>query len=117
MAYVAGWLGGTGSPNADGFRWFVANVLPLVRQTIPWVRVHVAGANPPPNLLELADANLLFVGHVADISAFYGRTRVVISPSRFGAGVEVETVQALQHGVPVVSTSCGWRASTRMGWT
>ena len=107
VAYVAGWLAGTGSPNADGLRWFVANVLPLVRQTIPWVRVHVTGANPPPDLLELSDPNLLFVGHVADIAAFYGRTRVVISPIRFGAGVKVKTVQALQHGVPVVSTSCG----------
>jgi glycosyltransferase involved in cell wall biosynthesis len=32
---------------------------------------------------------------------------VVIAPIRFGAGVKVKTVQALQHGVPVVSTSCG----------
>ena len=31
VAYVAGWLAGTESPNADGLRWFVANVLPLVR--------------------------------------------------------------------------------------
>jgi len=107
VAYVAGWLAGTGSPNADGLRWFVANALPLVRQTIPWVRVHVTGANPPRDLLELSDPNLLFVGHVADMAAFYGRTRVVISPIRFGAGVKVKTVQALQHGVPVVSTSCG----------
>jgi glycosyltransferase involved in cell wall biosynthesis len=58
-------------------------------------------------LLELADPNLRFEGHVNDLSAFYGRTRVVIAPIRFGAGVKVKTVQALQHGVPVVSTSCG----------
>ena len=32
---------------------------------------------------------------------------MVISPMRFGAGVKVKTVQALQYGVPVVSTSCG----------
>jgi glycosyltransferase involved in cell wall biosynthesis len=82
-------------------------VLPLVRQAIPWIRVHVTGANPPADLLELADPNLLFVGHVADITAFYDGTRVVIAPIRFGAGVKVKTVQALQHGVPVVSTSCG----------
>ena len=96
-----------GSPNADGLRWFVANVLPLVRVSIPWVRVHVTGANPPADLLELADPNLLFEGLVADLSALYDRTRVVISPIRFGAGVKVKTVQALQYGVPVVSTSCG----------
>lgn len=107
VAYVAGWLAGTGSPNADGLRWFVSDVLPLVRLHIPWVRVQVTGANPPADLLDLSDPNVLFVGHVTDISAFYARTRVVISPIRFGAGVKVKTVQALQHGVPVVSTSCG----------
>jgi GT2 family glycosyltransferase len=107
VAYVAGWLAGTGSPNADGLRWFVADVLPLVRRRIPWLRVQVTGANPPTDLLELSDPNLMFVGHVADLSAFYGRTRVVISPIRFGSGVKLKTVQALQHGVPVVSTTCG----------
>ena len=107
VAYVAGWLAGSGSPNADGLRWFVANVLPLVRLSIPWVRVHVTGANPPSDLLELADPNLLFEGLVNDLPALYDRTRVVISPIRFGAGVKVKTVQALQYGVPVVSTSCG----------
>ena len=94
VAYVAGWLAGSGSPNADGLHWFVANVLPLVRLSIPWVRVHVTGANPPADLLELADPNLRFEGLVTDLPALYDRTRVVISPIRFGAGVKVKTVQA-----------------------
>ena len=67
----------------------------------------MTGANPPADLLELADPNLLFEGLVTDLPALYDRTRVVISPIRFGAGVKVKTVQALQYGVPVVSTSCG----------
>ena len=82
-------------------------MLPLVRLSVPWVRVQVTGANPPSELHELAGPNLFFEGHVTDLSAFYGRTRVVIAPIRFGAGVKVKTVQALQYGVPVVSTSCG----------
>jgi hypothetical protein len=107
IAYVAGWLAGTGSPNADGLRWFAAEVLPLVRKAVPWIRVHVTGANPPSDLLELADPNLFFEGHVADLTSFLASVRVVIAPIRFGAGVKVKTVQAMQHGVPVVSTSCG----------
>jgi hypothetical protein len=107
VAFVAGWLAGSTSPNADGLRWFVSEVLPLVREQIPWVRVCVTGANPPDDLLALADPNLFFEGHVEDLALFYDRTRVVIAPIRFGAGVKVKTVQALQYGVPVVSTSCG----------
>jgi O-antigen biosynthesis protein len=107
VAYVAGWMAGTTSPNADGLRWFVGEVLPLVRQAIPWVRVQVTGANPPPDLLELADPTLWFTGQVADLASFYDQVRVVIAPIRFGAGVKVKTIQALQHGVPVVATTCG----------
>jgi len=107
IGYVAGWLAGTTSPNADGLRWFVRDVLPAVRQVMPWVRLNITGANPPPDLLELADANVHFEGHVSDLEDFYGRQRVIIAPIRFGAGVKVKTIQALQHGVPVVSTTCG----------
>ena len=107
VVYVADWLPRTASASTDGLRWFAGSVLPLVRESIPWIRVHVAGAHPPPDVLELADANLIFEGHVPDLTALFDRTRVAITPRRFGAGVEVTTVQALQNGVPVVSTSCG----------
>ena len=107
IAYVAGWMAGTTSPNADGLRWFVSDVLPRVRAAVPWVRVSVTGANPPVDLLRLADDNLYFTGLVPDLADFYGRTRVVMAPIRFGAGVKVKTIQAMQYGVPVVSTECG----------
>ena len=107
IAYVAGWMAGTTSPNADGLRWFVKDVLPVVRSAVPWVRVNVTGANPPEDLLRLEDENLHFTGHVPDLAEFYARTRVVMAPIRFGAGVKVKTIQALQYGVPVVSTECG----------
>ncbi len=54
VAFVAGWLAGSNSPNADGLRWFVSEVLPLLRGPLPWVRVRVTGANPPADLLALA---------------------------------------------------------------
>jgi hypothetical protein len=107
IGYVAGWMAGPESPNADGLRWFAASVLPIIRATLPWVQVDVTGANPPADLLELSDPNLRFVGFVPDIAAFYAARRIIIVPIRFGAGVKVKSVQALQYGVPVVATTCG----------
>ena len=34
-----------------------------------------------------------FVGRVRDLAAFYNQVRVVISPTRFGAGVKLKTVE------------------------
>ena len=107
IGYVAGWLAGPKSPNADGLFWFVHEVLPHVRAVLPWVRVRVTGAKVPAEVRALADSNVRFEGEVADLHAFYDGLRVAIAPLRFGAGVKLKTVQALQYGVPVVSTSIG----------
>jgi glycosyltransferase involved in cell wall biosynthesis len=46
-------------------------------------------------------------GFVPDLADFYRRVRVAIAPLRFGAGVKLKTVEALQYGVPVVATTVG----------
>ena len=45
-----------------------------------------------------------FVGSLRELPAFYNRVRVIISSTRFGAGVKLKTVEAVQYGVPVVCT-------------
>jgi glycosyltransferase involved in cell wall biosynthesis len=55
----------------------------------------------------LASASVAFVGYVADLAPLYARARVAISPLRFGAGVKIKTIEAIQHGLPVVATSVG----------
>lgn|GEM_PF-464104 len=112
---VASWLAGPDSPNADGLRWFVAEVLPLLRELVPWVRVRVTGANPPADLVAQAGAHLTFVGRVSDLHDFYDRGRVAIAPIRFGAGVKLKTMEALQYCIPTVTTSVGGEGIDTMG--
>jgi len=104
---VAGWLSGSGSPNGEGLTWFAKKVLPLIRARIPWVRLRVTGQDPPSELLHYESPNLRFEGHVGDLAEFYGCARVAIVPVRFGAGVKLKTIEALQYGVPTVTTSVG----------
>jgi len=104
VGFVAGWASGPGSPNCEGLLWFAHEVLPRVRAALPGVRVLVTGASPPPEVSWMDQQLVDFVGHVHDLSEFYNRIRVVISPTRFGAGVKLKTVEAIQYGVPVVAT-------------
>jgi glycosyltransferase involved in cell wall biosynthesis len=55
----------------------------------------------------LSSPNVRFEGHIEQLARFYDEVRVVIAPIRYGAGVKLKTVEALQHGVPVVSTTVG----------
>ena len=104
---VAGWLAGPESPNVDGLLWFVRDVLPMVLARLPWVRIRVSGSAPPQAALEVGGRGISFEGHVGNIADFYGRTRACIVPLRYGAGVKIKTVEALQYGVPTVATSVG----------
>ena len=107
VIFVAGWLAGAGSPNGDGLTWFVQKVLPLIRARIPWVRLRVTGQDPPLEVLRYASPTVVFEGRVGDLATFYDEARVAIAPVRFGAGVKLKTIEALQYGVPTVATVVG----------
>jgi GT2 family glycosyltransferase/glycosyltransferase involved in cell wall biosynthesis len=104
---VASWLAGPESPNADGLFWFVNNVMPIVKARLPWVRVRVSGASPPEEVLAVGGRGVSFVGQLVDIADGYARTRACIVPLRYGAGVKIKTVEALQYGVPTIATTVG----------
>ena len=106
IAFVAGWLAGASSPNGDALEWFATEVLPLIVAEVPWARVRVTGSLPPP-LDRFEGIHVHAEGFVPDLADFYRHVRVAIAPLRFGAGVKLKTVEALQYGVPVVATTVG----------
>jgi O-antigen biosynthesis protein len=105
IGFVAGWSSGAGSPNSDGLLWFAREVLPRVRVQEPEAVLRVTGFDPPSDVRWLASQQIEFVGEVRDLRSFYESTRVMISPTRFGAGVKIKTVEAIQFAVPLVCTS------------
>jgi GT2 family glycosyltransferase/glycosyltransferase involved in cell wall biosynthesis len=96
-------------PNADAVRWFVAEVLPLVRAECPDARLHLVGSNMPEEISAIGDEGVVVEGSVSDeaLEALYARCRLAVVPLRFGAGVKGKVLEALQHGVPLVTTSVG----------
>ena len=106
IGFVAGWMAGAGSPNADALEWFAGEVLPRVARVLPWIRLRVTGTLPEP-LRRLEGPRLRVEGFVNDLAGFYRQLRVAVAPIRFGAGVKLKTVEALQYGVPVVATGVG----------
>jgi O-antigen biosynthesis protein len=107
MVLVAGWLASYPSPNTDGLEWFVGHILPLLKRRLPWARLSVTGANPPDQVTQLAGPSLRFLGHIEDLTEVYDRARVAVVPVRYGAGIKIKALEALEHGVPVVTTTVG----------
>lgn len=92
------------TPNADAVRWFVREVMPLVREQIPEAHLSVVGLFPPSDLVDEAPAGVEFLGWVEDLEPVHARSIVSIAPLRYGAGVKGKVGDAWAHGVPVVMT-------------
>ncbi len=94
-------------PNADGARYFVRSIFPLVKRAVPQARVYLVGQNPPRSVRSLARSDVIVTGFVKDIRGEYLKSAVAISPVRFGAGTLNKILEPLALGIPVVATSHG----------
>lgn len=96
-------------PNVDGICWFVEEVLPLVRQTRPDIKLHIVGSNPTDAVQELQCEQVVVYGYLPDeeLDALYSRIRQVVVPLRFGGGVKGKVIEAIQKNVPLITTAVG----------
>jgi glycosyltransferase involved in cell wall biosynthesis len=92
-------------PNAEGLRWMVQNVLPIVRKQIPTAELLAVGKDPPADLQNTGGLSL--PGYVEDVEPVWGGCRVFVVPLLSGGGMRVKILDAWAHGLPVVSTSIG----------
>jgi glycosyltransferase involved in cell wall biosynthesis len=104
-------------PNVDGLRWFIQDILPAVRASLPEVILTVVGGAAPAGLSRLAGPGIVFRGWVSDeeLAGLYRSCRVVVAPLRFGAGVKGKVVEAMCRGVPVATTAIGAEGITGGG--
>ena len=96
--------------NVDGIRWFLEAVWPqvfrpgLTLNLYGWICDAVA-----PWHAERPIPGLRLHGHVPDLAAAYEQADILINPVRAGAGLKIKTVEALAHGLPLVTTGEGAR--------
>jgi hypothetical protein len=92
-------------PNQDGILYFCEEILPLIRQDIPDVKLYIVGKSPTPAIQKLSSESIIVSGLVPDLRDYYARAQVAICPIRFGAGTLNKVIEPMAMGIPVVSTS------------
>jgi glycosyltransferase involved in cell wall biosynthesis len=98
------------SPNADGIRWFIHEVFPLIKKRIPKATLTIIGKNPPLDFQELntRDPQTFHVtGYVPDLTDWLEKSAVVVIPVRIGGGMRVRILEAFARAMPVVTTQVG----------
>jgi len=94
--------------NIDAVRWATREILPIVRRSVPDVKLYIAGNRGECLAPEFAGRDdVVITGYVADVSELMSRMDVALVPLRFGAGVKAKTLECMSAGLPVVTTSVG----------
>jgi O-antigen biosynthesis protein len=94
-------------PNVDAALHLVRDVMPGVWSELGDVDVTIVGSSPPPEVLALAAHCVHVEGWVGDLKPVFDRSRLMVAPLRFGAGMKGKVTQCLAIGLPVVTTSVG----------
>lgn len=94
-------------PNLEGVRWFLEEIWPHVIPAKPHAFFHLAGKNAPQEIDSWKFPGLEFHGMVPDSGEFVSSYPVFVVPLTSGSGMRLKILEAMSHGVAVVSTSIG----------
>jgi O-antigen biosynthesis protein len=92
------------TPNIDAVQYFVAEIMPLLRERLPGVLFYAVGSKPPAEILALAAEDVIITGFVEELKPLLDKMRVSVAPLRYGAGIKGKIGSAMVVGLPVVST-------------
>lgn len=94
--------------NYDAVRYFVYEVLPLVRAQTPDVTFTVTGNTGHVDVSDLAaQPGVIFTGYLDSVAPAVQQSQIAVVPLRIGGGTRLKILEAMALGTPVISTSKG----------
>jgi len=93
------------APNLDAIRYFAEEICPLAGSLVE--SFAVIGPNATPDLAAQFAGRVKFRGFVPDLGAALAEYDVMVAPIRFGGGTKLKVLDAMAHGIPVLTTGYG----------
>ena len=99
-------------PNWDAVLFLKQFIWPLIRKQLPKAEIHIYGAYPSKKVFDLNNLKegFLIKGRTDSVERVMKKTKVCLAPLRFGAGIKGKLIDAMQFGVPSVTTDIGAEA-------
>ena len=96
-------------PNWDAVLFLKQFIWPLIRKQLPKAEIHIYGAYPSKKVFDLNNLKegFLIKGRTDSVERVMKKTKVCLAPLRFGAGIKGKLIDAMQFGVPSVTTDIG----------
>ncbi|AOW10925.1 glycosyltransferase [Flavobacterium gilvum] len=99
-------IGSTHSPNVDALNYLYNEIMPLVWNEIPDLKVNIIGTVNEV-IKDIEHPNLVFLGYVENIDDLFISNKFMIAPLRYGAGVKGKIGQSFEYYLPVITSSIG----------
>lgn len=92
------------TPNADGARLLVEQIMPRVWRSIPGLPCLLVGSGGGGAIERLAGEHVKVLGHVPQLGTIFDQVRLTAAPLRYGAGVKGKVLDSLAAGIPCIMT-------------
>ncbi|MGJ1348391.1 glycosyltransferase [Sphingobacterium siyangense] len=99
-------IGSQHHPNIDAVRFLANEIMPIVWQKNPFIKLNVIG-NLNTLVTDINHPNIKFHGYVPDITAYFYNNKLMVAPLRSGAGVKGKIGQAFEYFLPVITSKIG----------
>lgn len=94
-------------PNEEAIRWFIDEILPLVIQKIPDIKIHIAGRNMQNYFLDKKSKNLEVAGEIRNPIDYQKNKAIMIVPLISGSGIRAKIVEGIALGKTIITTTIG----------
>ena len=99
-------VGSIHPPNVDAVKFLIDEIMPIV-----WAKNNSIGINIIGNvnevMREIIHPNVKLLGYVPDMEEFLLKSKMMVAPLRYGAGVKGKIGQAFEYFLPVITTPIG----------
>jgi glycosyltransferase involved in cell wall biosynthesis len=100
-------------PNVLAVTEFLSEAMPSIAQAMPRARIKIVGKGASTTLVALCNRwgpQVELVGYVPDLSVLMASAAAMIVPVRLGSGPKLKSLEALAHGLPLITTRNGVEA-------
>lgn len=100
---------GKHAPNINAVQTLNKDIWPLIRKELPLAQLFVYGAYMPESVKQLNNPKQGFhiMGHAHDADEVLSRSRLILVPLNFGAGIKGKLLNGMLNGTPSITTEIG----------
>ncbi|MDA8895912.1 glycosyltransferase family 4 protein [Bacteroidia bacterium] len=94
-------------PNVQAVEWFLDVIWDEILRLNPKAEFHIAGKSLDKMDPRFKKPNVINHGEVSDSNEFLRNNGLLVIPLQSASGVRMKALEAMSHGIPIVSTQIG----------